>query len=493
MSLHPSSTRTVLFALVASAALCGSASCDSLQVLHGFSGADGASPAGLAQSLDGLSLIGVGSYGGDTGACMPDGCGVVFKSDFNGNVGLLHAFHATDGYGPTGVVEMPNGKLYGTTLSGGQPSGGGAGTIFQIAPKGKFSILYAFTGGFACCDGAAPVGHPIRGVDGKLYGTTVAGGAFRDLDHQGGFGTVYSFDPKTKAVTILHSFNIADGNGVFPNGPLLDGKDGFFYGTTREHGAAGGGTAFKIDAAGNFSLVAQLPAMQPPSGVILGRHHALYGASEGGGSGSVYRIDAGSQLAILNKFDGADGFGPRTALLLAPDRRLYGTAHEGGLLDFQGGDVFRLSENGSIRILHSFTTRGSGGFLPNSSLIQGPDGALYGTTAIGGSGGHGTIFRLDQTDLGEVASVKVVPQTIVVGQSATGTVKLFDPAPAGGTTVTLGAQQGQIVIPASVKVRAGEKTASFHIDTLNIGAAADVRLYAWTNGQGTRTTVTVTP
>jgi len=47
------------------------------------------------------------------------------------------------------------------------------------------------------------------------------------------------------------------------------------------------------------------------------------------------------------------------------------------------------------------------------------------------------------------------PQSAVVavGSTSTGTVTLISPAPAGGTVVTLGAVQGQIVIPPKVTVR----------------------------------------
>jgi len=41
----------------------------------------------------------------------------------------------------------------------------------------------------------------------------------------GGFGPVYRFDPATAIVTILHSFNITDGNGIFPNGPVVQPEE----------------------------------------------------------------------------------------------------------------------------------------------------------------------------------------------------------------------------------------------------------------------------
>jgi len=92
-----------------------------------------------------------------------------------------------------------------------------------------------------------------------------------------------------------------------------------------------------------------------------------------------------------------------------------------------------------------------------------------------------------------VASITVDPSVIHSGQNSTGTVTLSSPAPAGGTVVTLGAQQGQIVIPATVTVLAGEKMATFHINSLKVGVPVGVRIYASFGGQGVRTTITVLP
>ena len=127
-----------------------------------------------------------------------------------------------------------------------------------------------------------------------------------------------------------------------------------------------------------------------------------------------------------------------------------------------------------------------------SELLQGLDGALYGVNGIGGNGGHGTI-KVNPHAPGPVASITVNPTVVHSGQSSTGAVTLANPAPAGGKLVTLGAQQGQIVIPATVKVPAGAKTATFTIKALKIGAIVNVRIYASFGGQGVRTTITVEP
>ncbi|MEA2146841.1 MAG: hypothetical protein QOG59_2428, partial [Solirubrobacteraceae bacterium] len=158
------------------------------------------------------------------------------------------------------------------------------------------------------------------------------------------------------------------------------------------------------------------------------------------------------------------------------------------------GELFRLNLNGTLTVLHSFTTTNRiGGYSPNSDLIQGQDGALYGATGIGGATGSGTIFRYDQSIPGPVASISVNPSAVVYPDRSTGTVTLSAPAPAGGTTVSLFAQQGQIVIPSTVTIPAGASRASFSIQTMSIMASTNVRIYAAVAGQGVRTTIRVLP
>src|SRR3989442_1438679 len=79
-------------------------------VLHSFDGVDGGSPNALIQTADGF-FYGSAGNGGDVNACNPDGCGTLFKSDSAGHVTVLHVFHATDGYGPTGLVKGSDGNF----------------------------------------------------------------------------------------------------------------------------------------------------------------------------------------------------------------------------------------------------------------------------------------------------------------------------------------------------------------------------------------------
>jgi uncharacterized repeat protein (TIGR03803 family) len=75
-------------------------------------------------------------------------------------------------------------------------------------------------------------------------------------------------------------------------------------------------------------------------------------------------------------------------------KNLYGTTYYGGTAGV--GVVYRLSFRHGLweeTVLHSFTG-GADGASSISALAFGDDGNLYGTTSEGGSGSHGTIFRM---------------------------------------------------------------------------------------------------
>ena len=93
-------------------------------------------------------------------------------------------------------------------------------------------------------DGFSPTNGLIFGPDGALYGVTQNGGSilqgsiFR-LTTNGVFTTIYSFT--------------GGNDGSAPNGPLVVGSDGNFYGTARHnvfHGIGLNGLAFKVTPAG---------------------------------------------------------------------------------------------------------------------------------------------------------------------------------------------------------------------------------------------------
>ena len=91
---------------------------------------------------------------------------------------------------------------------------------------------------------------------------------------------------------------------------------------------------------------------------------------------------------------GEDGAMPQAGLTMDGAGNLYGTTSNGGTAG--GGTVFELSPRESgwlFTVLHSFTG-GNDGARPAARVVFGRDGALYGTTMNGGSGGGGTVFRM---------------------------------------------------------------------------------------------------
>lgn len=103
-------------------------------------------------------------------------------------------------------------------------------------------------------------------------------------------------------------------------------------------------------------------------------------------------------FTVLHNFGLSGGYNPTAGLSMDQRGNLYGTASLGGN-GVCGGDgcgtVFRLEHAGSswiFNVLYSF--RGPDGFSPQSRVIFGPDGTLYGTTKYGGTAGYGTVFRL---------------------------------------------------------------------------------------------------
>jgi len=210
--------------------------------LYAFDGSQGDSPyAGLIQALDG-KIYGTALSGGS-------GHGTIFRLDGPGSVTAIHAFNGTDGDGPWGrLIQDTDGTFYGTTMQGGA---NGRGTVFKIDTAGTLTTLHDFG------DGAYPHAGLIKAPDGNFYGTTSAGGISE-------LGTVFKMDALGNLDT-LHAFNGVN-DGADPEDGLIEGSDGRLYGTTAAGGATGRGTIYRI----GWSLALELDAIRPTSGRAAG-------------------------------------------------------------------------------------------------------------------------------------------------------------------------------------------------------------------------------
>ena len=254
----------------------------------------------------------------------------------------LHSFQVfTNGATPyAGLVQGSDGYFYGTTSGGGTNN---TGTVFKINPSEALTSLYSFTGG---TDGANPQAGLVQGSDGNLYGTTVNGGT-------NNAGTVFKISA-TGVLTTLYSFS-GGSDGGNPQAGLVQGSDASFYGTTSGGGTNNTGTVFKISTNGALTRLYSFGSVQDTNGVAL------------------------------------DGAGPVAGLVQGSDGYIYGMTYACGTNYY--GTVFRISTNGVLTSLYSFTGGNDGG-NPQAALVQASDGSFYGTTGGGGAGGAGTVFRL---------------------------------------------------------------------------------------------------
>src|SRR5208282_4028034 len=149
----------------------------------------------------------------------------------------------------------------------------------------------------------------------------------------------------------------------------------------------------------SFGIPTQAAA-NPLANLIQGSDGTLYGTTTGSGTsfggnfGTVFKLNTnGSGFTVLHTFTNSpDGANP-SAVVQGADGALYGTTGLGGTYD--AGTVFKLNTDGSgYLVLHTFTGTSGDGEKPTAALMLGSDGALYGTTEEGGSGGGGTVFKL---------------------------------------------------------------------------------------------------
>jgi uncharacterized repeat protein (TIGR03803 family) len=106
---------------------------------------------------------------------------------------------------------------------------------------------------------------------------------------------------------------------------------------------------------------------------------------------------------ILHNFSGgSEGSGPVAGLTLDAAGNLYGVAGLGGSHcgDSGCGTVFELVRHGSgwiVKKVYDFTGDTDGAF-PDSGVVFGPDGSLYGTTNFLGPFNNGAIYQLRPPD-----------------------------------------------------------------------------------------------
>ena len=290
-----------------------------------------------------------------------------------------------------------------------------------------YSFEYLYQPPFGFPNGEYPYSTLVQGSDGDFYGTTSSGGPTTSQGGTNNLGAVFKISANG-VLTSLSSFT-GGNDGALPYSGLVQGSDGYFYGTTSQGGTNNLGAVFKISTNGAltslYSFTGGNDGANPEAGLVQGNDGSFYSTTYSGGTsnlGTVFKISANGALASLYSFTGGyDGANPQAGLVQGRNGNFYGTTYFGGTNDL--GTVFKISTNGLLISLYSFTGGldvNSGYFTngaqPAAELVLGRDGNLYGTTAggyspdYGGNIGWGNVFRL--------ALVPEPPELTIIGYGA---------------------------------------------------------------------------
>lgn len=398
------------------------------RILHEFGGIydrGGRIPSGgLVQGPDG-TLYGVTQRGGQHGVYVA-GNGTVFKIQPSGDgFAVLYNFEGWDAATPVARLTLVNGVLYGTASENYRTQRPSGGALFKLNTDGTgFTILKDYT---LSSDGVAPKG-PLLVVSNTIYGTT--SGTFMNGVLPDGDGTVFKLNIDGTGYTVLKRFYLTDGS--MPSCKLwLDG--GTLYGTTFRGGpVVDGGTIFRLNTDGTgFAMLHNFSGIDGkyPSGPIVCKGPSLYGSTQYGGEGdggALFKMDLdGTGFTLLKSFlaDGTDGLQPEGLVLSGSS--FFGTT---GWTQWApgwvgGGIIYRIGLDGTgFMVLKTFS--GVDGAEPSPLLVSG--NKLYGTTSSGGSGGYGLVFELS---LDPAINDWAPSQTAEAGRTANLSVNATGPGP----------------------------------------------------------------
>ena len=388
--------------------------------------------------------------------------GTVYSYDLaTGIYTKIHSFGmGSDGENPVGnLLIASDGLLYGITSDGGFND---KGVIFTIDPTTdtytkKLDLQDGWYGNKAAQDARAGL---IQAPNGMIYGTSESGGNYPP-SYQYAFGNIFKYNPTTNVATNLYGFSDG-GLGKNPKGaPILVGTNTLYCITYQYYQIPGTwnqkphyylwkytlstGTAVVVDSIANGVFDSKITLNTSGKIIITGQdydissatrfwefntltnartlvdtstnlryfYNGLMLASNGkyyaGGTfpdanvpqnadsdGSFIEYDLATHT-ITEKFrfsEPTDGIEPEGDLVMATNGRFYGMTSKGGA--FNKGVVFEFNPANDSYI-KKFDLDSFSGYEPKGGLMEASNGKLYGLTYKGGDNSYGTVFEIDTT------------------------------------------------------------------------------------------------
>jgi len=247
--------------------------------------------------------------------------------------------------------------------------------------------LYAFScnsNSSECPQGKDP-SSLIQSVDGNFYGTTQFGGSGTEAA-----GIVFKLTPMG-ALTTIHTF-LGNTNGANPTS-LVEGNDGFLYGTTQTGGANNEGTVFRLSKTGTIELLHSFCSLvscadgNQPFNLVLGNDGNFYGCTTYSHPGTLFRVTPGGSYTLLHTFNTFVDGPQCVGMMVASDGNIYGDTVGGFAFPTV---VFRLTTAGQITVLHILEYSQ----FPVSPLAQTSNGKLWSSLS------H--VFAADQAGMFEI-------------------------------------------------------------------------------------------
>jgi len=365
---------------------------------------------GQYPAMNGLVLASDGNYYGTTSSGGANNLGTIFRVTPGGDLKTIHSFvGGAEGCTPTGGLSLnASGALVGYASGCGAS---GAGTVYRSSLNGTVVVLHTMSAGTdgyngTSCSGRAPI---LRASDNYFVGSTCYGGPF-------GYGTVWQMAPNGR-FDLLHGFNEIWADGLYGVDIAL-AADETIVGVTVQGGIGNTGTIYKIAPDGTYSTLYSFTAQthdgNQPQGIAVGPDGGFYGVTYYGGNfnqGVVFQFLNGKYKVLHSVYNGIvpEGGNPFSKPVIDGNGVIWGNTYNSGAL-------FRVTKAGVYSTMYVFGT--GDGANPDGTLVL-DGGNLYASTRTGGAHNLGSIARFDIGANPPTATITASPSRPNPGQAVT--------------------------------------------------------------------------